>query len=49
MAGRIAAAHLQRALACELEHVPMQEEEARETELVDELQLVLEPCARLAA
>jgi hypothetical protein len=46
---RIAAAYLERAFACELEYVPVQEEKAREPELVDELQLVLEPCARLAA
>src|SRR2546421_263837 len=43
VARRIAAAHLERAFACELEHVPVQEEESREPDLVDELQLVLEP------
>ena len=46
---RVAAAHLERAFARELEHVPVQEEEAGEPELVDQLQLLLEPRARLAA
>src|SRR3989440_8764241 len=49
VARRIAAAHLERAFARELEHVPVQEEESREPDLVDELQLFLEPRQRLVA
>src|SRR5512146_285308 len=40
---RVSSAHLERAFARELEHVPVQEEEAREAELVDELELLVEP------
>src|SRR6266511_1620471 len=48
MARGIVPAHLQRALARELEHVPVEEEEAREPELIDQLELLLEPRPRLA-
>src|SRR5262249_27596736 len=46
---RIAPAHLQRAFARELEDVPVQEEEAGEAKLVDQLQLLVEPRLRLGA
>src|SRR5262249_21876479 len=46
VARRVAPSDLERALARELEHVPVQEEEAGEAELVDQLQLLLEPCLR---
>ena len=42
------AAHLERALARELEHLPVEQEEPGEAELVDQLQLVVEPFARAA-
>src|SRR5207302_7357131 len=42
---RIAPAHLERALARELEHVPVEQEESRQAELVDQLQLFVEPLA----
>ena len=45
-AGRVAAAHLQRALPRELEHLPVEQEEAGEPELVDQRELALEPSAR---
>jgi hypothetical protein len=47
VARRIAAAHLERTFARELEHVPVQEEESRQAELVDELQFLIEPDASL--
>ena len=43
-----AAANLERALARQLEHLPVQEEEAGEAELADQLQLLVEPLARAA-
>ena len=36
-------AHLERTLACELEHLPVEQEEAGEPELVDQLELLVEP------
>ena len=42
------AAHLPRALPRQLQHLPVEEEEPREPELLDQLQLLLEPAARLA-
>ncbi len=42
---RAGAAHLERHLACELEHLPVEEEEAGEAELVDQGELLLEPPA----
>ena len=42
------AAHLERALARQLEHLPVQQEETGETEPRDQLQLVVEPLLRLA-
>src|SRR5204862_10989 len=41
MLHRAGAAHLERNLARELEHLPVEEEEAGETELVDERELLL--------
>ena len=38
----VPAAHLEGALACQLEHVPVEQEEAGQAELVDQLQLFLE-------
>ena len=46
---RVAPAHFERAFARELEHVPVQQEEACEPELVDQLQLLFESRARFAA
>ena len=46
---RAGAAHLERDLARELEHLPVEEEEAGEAELVDELELLLEPRRARAA
>ena len=43
-----AAANLERALPRQLEHLPVQEEEAGEAELADQLQLLVEPLARAA-
>ena len=43
-----AAAHLEGALARQLEHLPVEQEEPGEAELVDQLQLVVEPLARAA-
>ena len=43
------AAHLERALARELQHLPVQEEEAGEAEPRDQRQLVVEPLAARAA
>ena len=37
------AAHLERALACQLEHLPVQQEEPGQPEPCDQLQLVVEP------
>ena len=46
---RAGAAHLERDLARELEHLPVEEEEAGEAELVDQRKLLFEPrCARAA-
>ena len=45
-AGRIAAAHLQGAFPRELEHLPVEQEEAGQLELVDERELGLEALAR---
>ena len=45
---RAGAAHLERHLARELEHLPVEQEEAGETELVDQRELVLEPPADAA-
>ena len=42
------AAHLERALARQLEHLPVQQEEPGKAEPGDQLQLVVEPLARLA-
>ena len=42
---RAGAAHLERDLARELEHLPVEEEEAGEAELVDQRELLLEPPA----
>jgi hypothetical protein len=47
-ARRFPATHLERDLARELEHLPVQEEEPGEPELVDEPELVLEAAACLA-
>src|SRR5207244_5475969 len=47
--GRVAAPHLERAFARKLKHVPVEQEEAGEPELVDQLQLVVEPRPRLRA
>ena len=51
-AGRVAAAHLQGALACQLQHLPVEEEEAGQPELVDQRELGLEalacPCQQAA-
>ena len=41
--GRVAPAHLQGALPRDLEHLPVEQEEAGELELVDQRQLALEP------
>ena len=49
VARRAAAAHLARDLARELEHLPVEQEEAGEAELVDQRQLLVEPGARLRA
>ena len=46
-AWRIGAAHLARALARELEHLVVEEEEPGEPELVDQRELVVEASARL--
>ena len=43
VAHRASPAHLERDFARELEHLPVQEEEAGEPELVDERQLLVEP------
>ena len=43
---RVAAAHLECALPRQLQHLPVEEEEAGQPELVDQRQLVLEPLAR---
>ena len=43
---RVRPAHLARAFARDLEHLVVQEEEAGEAELVDQLQLVLQATAR---
>ena len=48
MPGRVTTAHLERGLSGKLEHLMMEKEEPREPELVDQLQLVFETCARLA-
>ncbi len=48
MAWRIAAAHLARDLLGQLEHLPVQEEEAGEAEVGDQRQLLVEPRPRLA-
>ena len=45
-AGRVATAHLQGALAGEVEHLPVEQEEPREVELVDQRELALEAIAR---
>jgi hypothetical protein len=45
---RAGAAHLERHLARELEHLPVEEEEAGEAELVDERELLLQPLADAA-
>ena len=42
---RAGAAHLERDLARELEHLPVEEEEAGKAELVDQRELLLEPPA----
>jgi hypothetical protein len=47
-ARRIAPAHLHRQLTRQLEHLPVQEEEAGEPELVDQRQLFEEPRAGLS-
>ena len=44
---RVPAPYLERGLAGELEHLVVEEEEPREPELLDQLQLVLEASARL--
>ena len=46
---RARAAHLERALARELEHLVVEEEEPREPELLDQPQLVVEACSRIRA
>src|SRR5262249_35669400 len=46
MSRRVAAAHLERAFACQLEHLPVEQEEAGEAEPVDQRQLVVEPFPR---
>ena len=43
-----AAAHLARALPCELEHLPVEQEEAGEAELVDQRKLLVQTAASLA-
>ena len=48
MARAARAAHLECTVACKLEHLPVQQEEAGETELRDQLQLVVEPFAGFA-
>ena len=45
VAHRARPAHLVRDLPRELEHLPVEEEEAGETELADEVELLLEPRA----
>ena len=49
MSRGVAPAHFERAFARELEHVPVQQEEACEPELVDQLQLLFESRARFTA
>ena len=49
VAHRAGAAHLERDLARELEHLPVEEEEAGEAELVDQRELLLEPAGARAA
>ena len=44
---RVPAAHLERGLAGELEHLVVEEEEPREPELLDQLQLVVQALACL--
>ena len=44
---RVSPAHLERRLAGELEHLVVEEEEARQAELVDQRELVVEASARL--
>ena len=46
MPRRVAAAHLERDLPRELEHLLVEQEEPREPELVDQRQLALQACAR---
>src|SRR5207248_5649034 len=48
-ARRAATSDLERALARKLEDVPVQQEETREPELVDQLQLFVEPRSRLSS
>src|SRR6478752_326164 len=45
-AGRVAATHLQGALAGEVEHLPVEQEEPRQVEVVDQRELALEAIAR---
>src|SRR4029077_3663761 len=44
---RITATYLERDLPCQLEHLPVEEEEAGQPQLVDQRQLALETCQRL--
>ena len=44
---RVAAAHLARHVCCELEHLPVEQEEPCEPEVGDQRQLFLEPRLRL--
>ena len=46
MTGTARAAHLERALAGELEHLPVEQEEPREADPRDQRELVVEPLAR---
>src|SRR5687767_11034001 len=48
VSGRVTAAHLIRDVAGELEHLVMEQEEAGETELVDQAKLLLEAGAGVA-
>ena len=45
-AGRVAAAYLQGAFPCQLEHLPVEQEEPGQPELVDQRELALEASAR---
>jgi hypothetical protein len=48
VARRVAPAHLARDVGCELEHLPVEQEEPREAEVADQRELLVEPHSRLS-